>query len=62
MPNTEMEQKAKLERLQMKRKGYQTFVMRLIREFDEICEAQTYDYERIEVIDQHLQDKQKLIK
>ena len=45
----------------MKRKGYQTFVMRLIREFDEVCEAQTYDYERIEVIDQHLQDKQKLI-
>ena len=61
MPTTETEESSKLERLQMRRKGYQTFVMRLIQEFDEICEAETHDYERIEIIDQHLQDKQKLI-
>ena len=61
MPTTETEESSKLERLQMRRKGYQTFVMRLIQEFNEICEAETHDYERIEIIDQHLQDKQKLI-
>ena len=35
----------------MRGKGYQTFVMLLMQEFYEICEAETYDYERIEVID-----------
>ena len=61
MPTTETEESSKLERLQMRRKGYQTFVRRLIQEFDEICKAETHDYERIEIIDQHLQDKQTLI-
>ena len=61
MPTTEAEESSKLERLQMRRKEYQTFVMRLIQEFDKICEAETQDYERIEVIDQQLLDKQNLI-
>ncbi|CAB3979329.1 PREDICTED: uncharacterized protein LOC107330089, partial [Paramuricea clavata] len=34
---------------------------KVINEIDEICEAESYDYERIQVIDQHLQDKLKLL-
>ena len=59
--STETEEKLKLKRLQMRRQGYRTFVMRLVKEIDEICEAESYDYERIQVIDQHLQDKLKLL-
>ena len=55
------EETSKLQRLQMRRKGYQVFAMRLLQEFDDICDGETYDYERIEVIDQHLQDKTRLI-
>ena len=59
--STETEEKLKLKRLQMRQQGYRTFVMRLVKEIDEICEAESYDYERIQVIDQHLQDKLKLL-
>lgn len=59
--STETEEKLKLKRLQMRRQGYRAFAIRLIKEIDEICEAESYDYERIEVLDQHLQDKQKLL-
>ena len=55
------EETSKLQRLQMRRKGYQVFAMRLIQEFDNICDGETYGYERIKVIDQHLQDKTRLI-
>ncbi|CAB4030844.1 Hypothetical predicted protein [Paramuricea clavata] len=57
----ETEEKLKLKRLQMRRQGYRAFVIRLVKEIDEICEAESYDYERIQVIDQHLQDKLKLL-
>ena len=61
-PVNETEDSSKVQRLQMRRKGYEAFAMRLIQEFDDICEMENYDYERIEVIDQHLHDKQKLLK
>ncbi|CAB4043048.1 Hypothetical predicted protein [Paramuricea clavata] len=57
----ETEEKLKLKRLQMRRQGYRAFVIRLVKEIDEICEAESHDYERIQVIDQHLQDKLKLL-
>ena len=60
-PGRETEDNSKVKRLQMRRKGYETFAMRLIHEFDDICQMETYDYERIGVIAQHLQDKQKLL-
>jgi hypothetical protein len=59
--STETKEKLKLQRLQMRRQGYRAFVIQLIKEIDEICEAESYNYEIIQVIDQHLQDKLKLL-